>query len=325
MFRNRVNRHPDRIPFFSVLAVVAVVPLAGCVDLEGDDPPELSDVSQAVASTLTSFGGGAPAEDLFLRSTFVYWSRGGDIFKVSKSGGSVTTLCTGCAAHELTVDASNVFYASPSTSDVAKVSTSGGFPLFLATSPAAPAIESNVIVDASNVYWVGGTTIYRCAIGGSAVTTVYAGSASQIAADTNNIYQVAGGQLRKIAKSTLAVTNVVAASGTDLRVEGGVATWRDTNVIKRISTSGGTVTTFNSAVSGNFVNDMAVDATNVYFIQKPSGGVGNALVRKIPISTPSATPTTLYTIATTKSPGDLQADGSFIYWSDTDGVWKADP
>jgi hypothetical protein len=326
MQSTRKNRNTQ----FSITLVLALaaVPSFGCVGL--DDELDTSSTEQGIMSwTLSSYATtppGAPAIDLNVRGSFVYWTRGNDIFRVSKTpGSSTTTVCSGCGGAQFGLDASNVYYTNPTTDEVASVALGGGLPLLLTTSPASVGVFDNVVVDSADVYWVGGHSIYRVPTGGGSWTLVYAGStSSEIADDASNIYMADSGTLYQIPKAAPHTPNsLVTAWTTKLRITGGVATWNEVNDIKQFPIAGGSVTTFNTAASSYSLASFAVDSTYIFFIEK-SSSLATARIRRIPIATPTATPTTIVNMAYALNPGNLQTDGTFIYWADTSGIQKAD-
>jgi hypothetical protein len=88
----------------------------------------------------------------------VYWTNeqdGGSVLSMPITGAATpTTLATGCGTSRLTVDAANVYFTNPgSTNDgsVLSVAIGGGSVTTLVTGQAAP---EAIVNDASSLYWV---------------------------------------------------------------------------------------------------------------------------------------------------------------------------
>jgi len=317
------------------LASVALcMPMVACIDSQDpDDADDFGSVTQELGqTTLVAFPAGSGAgADLVVSGNYVYWTRQGVIARVNKTPGSpIGTLCSTCGnAYEFDVDSGAVYYTVPTTNTVASVPSAGGLPLFLANSPLPIVTEGNVTVDNFNVYWPTSTAIYRVGKTGGAVQPVVTGiNPIAIAQDTNNLYVMGNSLLRRVSKSTLAVTNLAGATGIGLHVGAGVATWYDLgNAVRRVSTAGGAVTTYNTVAAGRQITSVAADATYIFYTEQPStgsGGGGSATIRRIPIASPTAVPTILYTMPASLAPDDVASDGTYIYWADANGIKKAD-
>jgi streptogramin lyase len=87
----------------------------------------------------------------------VYWTNeqdGGSVLSMPNTGGTPTTLATGCGTSRLTVDAANVYFTNPGTQNdglVLSVPIGGGTVTTLVTGQAAP---EAIVNDASSLYWV---------------------------------------------------------------------------------------------------------------------------------------------------------------------------
>ncbi len=116
-------------------------------------------------------------------STYVYWVNEGDglINKVAINGGSVTniTSVTGdvikrsWASHIIAVDSANLYFIdnpTGTTGTINKVGLTGGTVTTLWSSPTI--IPDSIAVDSSNVYWSGGSSIYKIAKNGGTASNV---------------------------------------------------------------------------------------------------------------------------------------------------------
>ena len=160
--------------------------------------------------TATDVATGTDALYLATDGTNVYWSdfdmQGGAFVMAPVGGGTPTVLATGLSnPGDITVDATNVYFANSSTlfgTKFWKVPRGGGTPVMVALSPDFGAYE--IAVDATDIYWAGYNRIGKAPIAGGSVTTFATGQlgAMSIAVDATNVYwlNTDGGALMKLAK-----------------------------------------------------------------------------------------------------------------------------
>jgi hypothetical protein len=119
----------------------------------------------------------------------VYWNY--PVERMPLGGGATVTLAASGAnqsfsTQTIAVDASNVYWADPSTGTVNRVPTGGGTPTTLAN-----AQPRGIALDAANVYWTDGTgAIMKVSLGGGSPTTLATGqtNAFGIAVDSTSVY-----------------------------------------------------------------------------------------------------------------------------------------
>jgi sugar lactone lactonase YvrE len=116
-------------------------------------------------------------------STYVYWVNDGDgsINKVAINGGSVTNIASVTmpamyrpwASHIIAVDSASLYFIdnpTGTTGTINKVGLTGGTVTTLWSSPTI--IPDSIAVDSSNVYWSGGSSIYKIGKNGGTASQV---------------------------------------------------------------------------------------------------------------------------------------------------------
>ncbi|MGE5183149.1 MAG: hypothetical protein ACM31C_13855, partial [Acidobacteriota bacterium] len=94
-----------------------------------------------VANVPTPFGISIDSDD-------VYFTSGGSVAKVAKTGGPVVTLATGSEPYQVVVDAGKVFWTDVGTWDVTSIAAAGGQATVLVNALGA----MHLTVDGSHVY-----------------------------------------------------------------------------------------------------------------------------------------------------------------------------
>jgi hypothetical protein len=324
------------LPFVTLMTVMALG-TAGCMaesdelDEDVEQEEETATAEQAVLGSfnLFPFAGGSSPKDVTIYGSFVYWTKGSEIWKTSKTpNGGSSLLCSDCGdPYEIGVDGSYVFYADAVNGIIASVSVAGGgLPLFIASSPLPIIIEGNVVVDNDFVYWPTSTAIYKAPkFGGTPIAIVAGINPVAIAQDSSSIYFTGNGLVRKVSKSSGVVSTIATGSALNLVVTGGFVVWNELGgAIRRVSSVGGTVTTFNTVVSGRSNTSVGADGTFIFYTDRPSSGVGTSYVRRATIALPSTAGAAIYSLNASLMPDDVSSDGSYIYWGDGNGIKKAE-
>ncbi len=229
----------------------------------------------------------------------------GTIKKVPKKGGAITTLASGLNYPQgaAAIDSTNVYWQEP-TSNIQKVGKNGGSATTIYSGSPYWSLAP-ISVDIAFIYWTeisenGYTRVLRkMPLGGGTVTTLATGltSGNDIVLDASNIYwtesgdvgsgPVAGsGVLRKVPKNGGTVTTLAsglnAPYGITLDFASGYVFWVETGTwtngiynansgsIKKISTSGGTITTLASGL--NSPSTIQVVGTGIYWSETPNSG-----------------------------------------------------
>jgi len=255
----------------------------------------------------------------------------GNIMAVLAAGGTPVALATNVDQSALlTMDGTNVYWAGPDSGYgiIYKAPIMGG-------DGGANSLVNNLVdspidvaADSTNVYWVGDTTIQKVPIAGGAKTILAKGqnlagvfqqpcvavNASGVYASTANAIlsvPLAGGTPTTIAsnQSPNAITADAAnVYWTNLGHGGGVATTVVPAVMK-VAATGGTPVTLVALGATAIPAFIAVDSTNVYWIE------ATGCVRKVPIA--GGSPVAL--AAAPFLPGGIAVDATSVYWTDTEG------
>jgi hypothetical protein len=129
-------------------------PLAGC-----------SQPTVLASSQASPFG-------IAVDSLDVYWTTdvpNGGVFRcaIGGCGGSPTTLVTGQPAPDaIVVDSANIYWANNGGDVMECAKSACSTTLITLASSQGSASSNNMAVDRTNVYWINGSAIMRCAIGG---------------------------------------------------------------------------------------------------------------------------------------------------------------
>ena len=176
---------------------------------------------------------------LAVDATNVYWSTStGALRRVSRAGGSTTTMIEGASpCRKVVTDGGYVYWDDSTAQAIVTLPTTAAEDVSPTTVVSVGAGCAAFTVDASNVYWALGSTLYQEALGG--------GPAVQLA------------------------TNVVAYA---LAVDGSNVYFVDTSYdLDEVPIGGGAVTTLAAVDFDSFLS-LAVDSSHVYWSSE-SGGI----------------------------------------------------
>jgi len=150
-------------------------------------------VSITVTQPITLASGQNYPYGIAVDSTSVYWveNTGGNVNKVDKNGGTVTTLASGQSYPlVIAIDSASVYWTDNNSAAIRKVGINGGTVTTLASY--AYMNTGGIAVDSTNVYWSSSIegSIKKIGVNGGAVTTVASGqnNPSGIAVDSNYVY-----------------------------------------------------------------------------------------------------------------------------------------
>jgi hypothetical protein len=254
----------------------------------------------------------------------------GNIMAVLAAGGTPVALATNVdQGGLLTMDSTNVYWAGPDTGYgiIYKAPIVGG-------DGGADALVNNLVdlpidvaVDSTNVYWVGNTTIQKVPIAGGAKTVLakgqtLAGVLQQpcVAVNASGVYPstansilsvpLAGGTPTTIASNQN--PNAITADAanvywTNLGQSGAAGTIMP--AVMKVAATGGTPVTLVALGATAIPAFIAVDSTNVYWIE------ATGCVREVPIA--GGSPVAL--AAAPFLPGGIAVDSTSVYWTDTPG------
>jgi hypothetical protein len=297
-------------------------------------------------ATLTATGAHGATASLSLAGNntgpagHVYWVGGlndgggyGNVNKVPRGGGNVTTLASGPKRRYgvAVVDSANVYWVAWDSGardgTVSEVPIAGGSVTTLATGQNVPV---SIAVDGAHVYWVnaGDGTVKEVPVGGGSVTTLASGqeNPTSLAVDGTNVYWVdqgtgqpfADGMVNEVPVGGGSVTTLasgqkspvsVAVEGTNVYwVDEGTSSASTDGTVNEVPVGGGAVTTL--ASGQDYPISLAVDNTHVYWDNAP-GFPAFALgtVNEVPLG--GGTVTTL--ASGSADAGPLAVDGTHVY------------
>jgi hypothetical protein len=285
---------------------------------------------------------------LAVDETSVYWTNAtaGSVMKVSKDGGTPTTLASGKGiacdnANSLAVDATRAYWMSgltsvlgprPPTSYLLSVPLQGGSPTTLASPTVAVdpwygnEVDGPIALDADSAYFVYASpsrvgVVAKVPLGGGAVTTIgttdgVSPSGLAVSGDaafwTNTGSFGSNAGVLRVPVSSGTVSNLLVAHHPGFRAIAADSSFVyvvDTNeTIQRIPRAGGTPTIL---ASGQPVNGaLAVDATSVYWA---GGEDGLSHVVSVPIGGGELT-----TLASgTTVSGAIAVDATSVYFAES--------
>jgi hypothetical protein len=321
----------------------------GVTAVNGDGEGAISNIAASIldiilVNNLQSIGEiAADATDLY----FV-WSYAGDgrLEKVSKNGGSVTTLVTGLKSPTtLAIDDTHVFFkdcgtnnctggADPIWPSIKKVPKAGGPVEIVAGGLSLP---NDITLDSLNVYFTEESppVVKKVSKSGGSITTLATGASNaygaievdntdvyflESGAGTGNLYKVStsGGATTNLASLLFIVRNRIALDSTYVYfTERGTNDTTDKGKTRKIAKSGGIVATLTAELYDPV--PIVLDSSNVYASECGEGNSCSGLsnipyLQKVPIS--GGAPIALSETSKAPYPGNigLAMDSNSIYY-----------
>lgn len=275
----------------------------------------LADNPALMPPQVLAFGLSSPIS-LAVDSSNVYWSETRAIKKVSIHGGAVTTLASGLnSTFDIAVDGSQVYWAEYYGSSIKKIGLNGGTVTTLAstmTNVSALALtDSSVVWPDAGIRMIGKN-------GGSTteiVSPLLCQGEYKVAVDADNVYWTeygVGGKVRKSAFGSGTVTTLVSQEdyAGPIAVDSTDVYWLGGGALKKIGKNGGTVTILATGPGYN----LALDATNVYWVEYIDGFPSSVEVRKVGKN--GGPVTTLARIASIGNYYGIAVDGTNVYWTE---------
>lgn len=247
---------------------------------------------------------------------YVYWieSSGKVLKRVSKSGGSPTTLATTASSFgQMVLDGSYLYYLDSGTK-VQKLLKSGGSPTTLVT---GSSFYDGITVQNNTVFWGASGTIYSVPITG--------GSSTSVASSPTSLHDIASIRVTNdvvfwsqteypssLFTQPIGGSRTTLSSGVNvepgLAIQDGFAYFAGSESIYRVPIGGGARQTLASGLNDAY--DLALDATNIYWVEAGNPTGTNGSVRQMPLTGGAIT-----TLATNLAqPVAIAIDSTNVYW-----------
>jgi hypothetical protein len=295
------------------------------------------DASQAEASSqpILLASGQSASGALIADDTHVYWidEADGSLNNVSRGGpgGAILMMCSAPSAFlapsNLVTDGDFIYWTQQIATGgfVMKIDKGGGKPVELVSKIKDPV--HGAAIDATNVYWIQGSSIMKVAKrGGTPTTVANAGmqaTPTSLAVDASNVYfttvaasmddaGTAKGSVMKVPTSGGTPTTLAADQDTPagLIIDASSAIWISRTTIRWVAKSGGTVTDLPLPNTSQVV-DLGVDAKYIYWTRESPDGTGS--VGRMPKDA-SKPPVDLFA-SKESSPVGVAVDAVNVYWT----------
>jgi hypothetical protein len=244
---------------------------------------------------------------------YVFWSEPSVLKRVSKTGAGETAVATSSlyGFGQMVLDGNYLYYLDSGTK-VQKLLKSGGTPTTLATGSSfydAITVQNNV------VFWgVPSGLIYSVPTAGGSVTTVATGSQdiASIRVTNNTVVWSQTTYPAVVFAQPIGGSRITLSSGVNvepgLAIQDGFAYFTGSESIYRVPIGGGTRQTLASNLNDAY--DLALDATNIYWVEAGNPLGTNGSVRQMPLSGGP-----IITLATNLAqPVAITVDSTNVYW-----------
>lgn len=244
---------------------------------------------------------------------YVFWSEPSALKRVSKTGAGETAVATSSlyGFGQMVLDGNYLYYLDSGTK-VQKLLKSGGTPTTLATGSSfydAITVQNNV------VFWgVPSGLIYSVPTAGGSVTTVATGSQdiASIRVTNNTVVWSQTTYPAVVFAQPIGGSRITLSSGVNvepgLAIQDGFAYFTGSESIYRVPIGGGTRQTMASNLNDAY--DLALDATNIYWVEAGNPLGTNGSVRQMPLSGGP-----IITLATNLAqPVAITVDSTNVYW-----------
>jgi hypothetical protein len=244
---------------------------------------------------------------------YVFWSEPSVLKRVSKTGAGETAVATSSlyGFGQMVLDGNYLYYLDSGTK-VQKLLKSGGTPTTLATGSSfydAITVQNNV------VFWgVPSGLIYSVPTAGGSVTTVATGSQdiASIRVTNNTVVWSQTTYPAVVFAQPIGGSRITLSSGVNvepgLAIQDGFAYFTGSESIYRVPIGGGIRQTLASNLNDAY--DLALDATNIYWVEAGNPLGTNGSVRQMPLSGGP-----IITLATNLAqPVAITVDSTNVYW-----------
>jgi hypothetical protein len=254
---------------------------------EGTNNIKKFSLKDGSVTVLVRGGKQIPSAALAVDDKFLYWSDGGNIFRVPKEGGTSERIIPNAPnPDEMLVDAENIYWliwaGEGSPPQPLMMAPKNGGEAKQLTPPQKP--TSGIAIDADFVYWMTGTGIQKISKKGGAITEVYhnpaKGPSLGLQQDLDNFYfaqmnDQGKSALMKFAWYTGAVTELAPSINHVFKF---TIDYKDVYyfdevpgtgsfgpiALKKVPKAGGNLVTLDQGESG-WVKYLTMDSTQVYF------------------------------------------------------------
>jgi len=284
----------------------------------------------------------ASPSDVAVGGGYAFWTRGpgefcspgsreGQVKRVSLTTLAVTTLRSGCEISPANVvaDDSHVYYADWRSDTIERIPVGGGASSTVASGNRL-ILHRALALDSTHVYFGDNDGIKRVPKGGGAADILAAGyDSGKLAADGTHVYWTegspgGGGFIRRVSKVPAGGVVDTLASGGALDNPWGIAvddsqvywTERGSGKARRMPKGGGTMSDFVPADPTYMAQSIAVDGTNVYWLDTTGSATGR--LRRSPKGGGTVEDLALGLFG----PTGLNLTSTHVYWGDSGGVWR---